>query len=169
MQNKIDLYIKALIIAFFIIILLPISNIDNSKYSPTENRRLANYKSFYDTKTGKINTNYGKDFENWFKDRFFGRKQLIQLNALIKYHFSGRFLLSKKIIIDKKNNYFYKQTSNIVYKTKEQEKISEQLSSFNEYCKRHNIKLYVVILPLKEIIIIHILKKLYLISIKIML
>ena len=73
--------IEILFLAIIIIMLfLPMCHIDKKDKSRSENRTLAKYKPFI--QDNKINYNYGRDFDNWFNDRFFLRKPVVKAYAL---------------------------------------------------------------------------------------
>lgn len=127
------------------------SNINQNKYSDTENRFLSDYKPLI-TNEGLLNFNFGKDFESWFNDRFALRKELIDLNY--KY----KIAINNKIETDK--IYYYKD-SNVVF-TKYHATSLKQLSNkdikdavqafdnLNRFCENHKIKLYVLIVPYNQ-------------------
>ena len=79
LQHKSRIEIVFLAI-FFIFLFIPMSKINQDAKSETENRYLAKYKPLI-TKEGQLNLSFGKDFENWFNDRFAMRKELNYLNA----------------------------------------------------------------------------------------
>ncbi len=133
---------------FFILLFLPISHIDQSKISYTENRTLAKYHPLI-TKKGKLNLKFGKEYEEWFNDRFFLRKNLIFL------HYTTRLLINKKISDD---TILYSSSNNwAIYKSHIPNKRNldkntylkslSNLDMFNKFCIKNNIKLYVLIVP----------------------
>lgn len=70
------------IILFLVASVIPCIHIDfHSEKSYTENRYLGKYGQLF--KAGRINLNYGKEFESWFNDRFFGRPLLLSINNKI--------------------------------------------------------------------------------------
>lgn len=138
---------------FFVLLFLPISRIDQSKISISENRTLAKYPNLL-TKNGKLNIKFGKDFENWFNDRFFLRNELINLNTIYKI-FSYKHFETNKTFYYKEYNVVFSKThipeKNTVPK-KELPKIAASLDKFNLFCQKHNIKLYVLIVPYNQYI-----------------
>ena len=140
------------LIVVLVILIIPVLSINKDVISEEENRTLTKYKSIYNKENKTINTTYCKDFENWFKDRFFGRLFLIHINNNIKYFLSGRFVRYKEVIIDKNNEIMYGTLQVSAIPTADQNKIRNKLQSLNEYLKKQNIKLYVVVVPQKETI-----------------
>ena len=70
-NSKIDIIFLTV---FFIFLLIPISYINNEEISYAENRSLAKFYPIY-TKQEGVNFNFGKQFDNWYNDRFNLRKQ----------------------------------------------------------------------------------------------
>lgn len=139
--------------AFFIMLFVPMSHINQGKIAKSENRQLAKWHSLI-KKDGEINFNFGKDYENWFNDRFALRKNLIDLNYIYK------FPINKKIETEKM--YYYKD-SNVVFNkghipkketfSKENiQPVAMELNKLNDFCNNHNIKLYVLIVPYNQYI-----------------
>lgn len=145
------LKINFIIISFFILI-MPVLRINKGNISILENREFALYKPLYNKENKIFNHNYGKDFEVWLKDRFLGRIYFINLYTTLKFFSPGRFVRTNNVIIDKENNFMYQYVISDMYNINELGEVSNELSNFNEYCKRRNIKLYVVIIPQKETI-----------------
>ena len=83
----------AIIIALFV--LIPIIRISKNNNSIVENRNLSQYKHLFID--GKINESYGKDFNDWLNDQFFGRFFWISCNFNIKYEIDRRYETSKAI------------------------------------------------------------------------
>ena len=133
---------------FFILLFLPISHIDKNDISYNENRTLAKFYPLI-TEKGKLNLTFGKDFEAWFNDRFFLRKNLIFL------HYTTKLLINKKIRDDKiiyssKNNWAirpYHIPSKKIFTNHRYAEVLNILNNFNEFCINNNIKLYVLLVP----------------------
>ena len=128
--------------------MVPLVNIDKSGSSQQENRTLANFPELI--LEGKPNYNFGKEFEAWLDDRFYGRQKLInvrfwlmnKINGKIEneYAFVGQdgWMFEKKDIfaipsIDDQNQLLNNAIN--IYK-----KLGEKL-------KEKNIPLYIVFLP----------------------
>lgn len=130
----------------------PLFHIDNSVISSSENRRLTVYKSFYNAKNNKFNLNFGNNFEDFLKDRFHFRIELISLIKYVKYFLCARFVKFDQAFLDK-NNYMMYDTLKITTRTPlDYTPILKDLSIFNKYCEERNIKLYVAIHPSKDMI-----------------
>ena len=78
-KNKTDFIF---ICIFVILLFIPMSHISKAKMSHRENRMLANKPEFIID--GKINNEYGSQYDTWFQDRFYGREQIIRLYYHIK-------------------------------------------------------------------------------------
>ena len=147
-KSRIDIVFLAI---FFLIMFIPMMRISNEKISAEENRTLAEYKALFKEK-GILNYNYGKDFENWYNDRFNLRKRLIQLHTNLKNILSTNIYQNSKVIFNKKNNWMF-TTSTSTHRTydhkniKQDEKIINELKKFNNFLAKNNIKLYVLIVP----------------------
>lgn len=151
-QSKID---KVFLFIFFLILIIPSFKIDKSDISGNENRTLAKYKGFIVDE--RINFNFGKDFENWFNDRFLTRNQLISLNTKINNLFSPNHSENIENIMGSDNWLFYKKESStenyrnsIVFTDKELQDIAKNLERIQSDVKSKNAKFYLVICPDKD-------------------
>ena len=74
-----------LVFAFFIFLFIPMMNINTSEMAQAkkENRMLAKYVPLFGD--NGINLNYGKNFETWFNDRFWGRERVIKSFSRLRY------------------------------------------------------------------------------------
>ena len=151
-QSRIDIIFLSV---FFILLFLPISHIDQSKISQTENKTLAKYPHMI-TKKGKLNLEFGKKFDEWFNDRFYLR------NAIVKYYIQTKYKITYKIY--SKNDYFCNKKTNWMgsFKNpsyahyynnkKELESIILGANTIQNFCNNNNIKLYILIAPVKSTI-----------------
>ena len=149
-QSRIEIIFLSV---FFVLLFLPVSHINQSKISKFENRNLAKSPHLI-TKNENLNLKFGKEFEHWFNDRFFLRRELINLNTIYK-------LLSYKHFETNKT-FYYKEYNVVFSKTHIPEKdtvpkkmlpkIVHSMDQFNLFCKKHNIKLYVLIVPYNQYI-----------------
>lgn len=144
-QSRIDIIFLTI---FFIVLFIPMSNINKSEISETENRTLAKWQPIL-AEEGKLNLTFGKDFESWFNDRFTFRQEIINVHNILFF--------SSNLIIHSSNNSLYNTKSHwmfaknhIKYKLNEYplEEIISNLDRFNDFCNRHGIKLYVLITPM---------------------
>ena len=99
---------------FFILAIIPALYINKDEKSKSENRILATYKPLIEN--NRINTTYGKDFENFFNDRFNCRHTIISNYHFIKAVFSIQHYETDTLIYSKKHNLLaikYLQSTNI--------------------------------------------------------
>ena len=133
---------------FFILLFVPMLKIDNvSTFSKQEGRSLAKYKPLI-KKGHKINYNYGKDFDNWFNDRFFLRNIITGIYSDFKYKLAYNYYENTKGYINKRNNWISEE---YVSKTDKDKKLTiYNINKLKEFCDKHNIKFYIMIVPQKE-------------------
>ena len=136
------------LICFFVILFIPMLHIDDSKISKNENRTLATWKPFINKK-GEINFNFGKDFDNWFNDRFNLRNEIVSINHNIRhinkiYTFNNSYYDKKYNILYTKNAFGLAEPKN---KEEAKKKYLEKLTKFEKYCNDKNIKLYILLVP----------------------
>lgn len=140
---------------FFISLFIPFSCVDTDDISKMENRTLAKWVPLYEN--GKINYNFGKDFNNWFNDRFYLRKRMINLHYWTLSLF-GNYYETDEIIYNKKADFAYNKTFNAVdrflkkdpFTETELKKIYSTFEKLNKYCNENNVKLYVILSNDKE-------------------
>lgn len=136
------------VIIFFTMLIIPILKIDSAKTSKTENRTLAVFPE-------KVNQKFGKNFEAWFNDRFFGREFMLKVNDNLKK--INTKLQNDKAFLAKDNWMFYKPDDSIINYTNKKnlpdanlKKILTYLSDIDNWCKQHNKQFYFVIPPDKN-------------------
>ncbi len=138
---------------FFVLLCLPALNIDKNNISKKENRVLKKYSPMV-TQEGKINYNYGKDFNAWFSDRFFLRRDLIDLyyNQFI----IAKNLRTRKVIKGKDNWLFYginsavdSYTNKNTFSNEDLELAKKRLEEINNLAKARHKEFYFVIAPSK--------------------
>ncbi|MBE7713825.1 MAG: hypothetical protein E7Z87_08785 [Cyanobacteria bacterium SIG26] len=123
------------------------SNINQNTISKNEGRKLAKWKPLITT-NGEINYNFGKDFDKWFNDRYYLRNVIIENQASLMYHLQKNRHIGTEATIIKRNGYIFPNAYKIDKLTKSEiELYAENLNKFNNYCKKNNIKLYIVIPP----------------------
>lgn len=140
---------------FFVLLFIPMMKIDNSLISEKENRTLAKWKPLIID--GKINYTFGKDFDNWFSDRFFQREDFI--NLYYNQFIISKNLRTKKVIKGKDNWLFYGIQSSVNMFTNKNlfdetglKQVAKYLTDIDEYCKKRNKKFYFMIAPSKPMI-----------------
>lgn len=142
---------------FFILVILlafiPIFKINKDTESESENRTLAIYKPFIDSKH-KINKNYGTDFNNWINDHFWIRNDLMKNQNSLKYLIDGK--VDNKFVFQGKDKWlFLKGNINRMAKSDSYyegiyEETSKAIRRFNDFCAKNNAKLYIVLAPFGE-------------------
>ncbi len=141
-QSRIEIVFLSI---FFIFLFVPISHINQDEISKNENRTLAKWSSLI-KEGGVINYNFGKDYNNWFNDRFCLRQFLLDIHTKIIFKFTGK---AEKGMLDK-NGFLYKDEEfNYSYSGSVNEKYYLELIKFDKYLKEHNIELYVLLVPTK--------------------
>ena len=138
-KSRIDIIFLTI---FFVFLFIPMSNINQDERSIQENRMLAKWQPL--VKDNKINFNFGKDFEAWFNDRFNFRQIFVNIYNSI---FFKQILANG--IIDKKTGFTY---FNGLFRHSTIKQIKgniQYLYDFDDFCKKHNIKLYTLIVPSK--------------------
>ena len=146
-NSRIDI---VFVIVFGLLLFLPASHISVAEKSLSENRMLAKAPKMI--VNGSLNHQYTKQFEEWFNDRFLGREYIIRIYENILYFFNT--------VYQNKRIYFFKDTGYIFHKTHYPfppphtsiriKKITDAVRRLDDLCKDHNIRLYVLIVPLKE-------------------
>lgn len=137
------------IICFLLICILPVCKISGAEKSEHENRTLAVYKPLFTT-DGHLNNSYGKDFEEWFSDRYFLRAPLIKLYVNMQYFLTRRYLTFNNDIFDKKDNWLFDNTTFNEHFTNEQfNEIAQSMDNLQKYFNDKNTKLYILIIPPK--------------------
>ena len=151
-KSRIDIVFLAI---FFLIMFIPMMRISNEKTSKTENRNLATYKPLFKTKGG-LNFNYGKDFDNWFSDRFNLRKELVSLDTNLNYKLRIGAVEKNKILLNKNTHWFtnirFHQMATEPFEENELKTYLQNLQDLQNYCKKHNKQMYVLFVPEKGII-----------------
>lgn len=149
--SRIDIVFFACMVA---VMFFPMMKINHEEKSVQENRMLAQYIPFIEK--GKINFNYGRDFENWFNDRFNHREWLINLNSKLNL-FLNRKLQSEKALHGKKNWLFTTRWNSVamfenknLFSADELEQIGSKMQSLAAWAKKHHIKFYIMLVPDKE-------------------
>ena len=153
-EFKIDKNVSRLDIIFltacFILLLVPISNINQDKISESENRALAQWKSFINNDSS-INFNFGKDFDAWISDRFAFRELLTKTCNKFMYKISKKYYQNNKAYMNKGTNWLYLKGGIFVNNLEEKTvKISRNLIDFKSFCNKNNIKFYLFIVPTKN-------------------
>lgn len=132
-------------------LLVPLFHINMADVTEQENRTLAKFPEM--EKKGTINSNYGKEFENWLGDRFWGRNELIDARFQVTYKINGRIENEKAFIGDDGWMFEKSKTLNIPSIESQRKKIEKDvriLKKFVDKFKDKNIPIYLVIVPDRE-------------------
>ena len=128
---------------------IPISHINRAEMSYQENRVLAKFQPLI-KENNKINFEFGKNFDDWFSDRFATRKILIKLNHIIKLKFVNDIYSEEPRYFSKSSHWAFNGdwvTSDDKKEFKFEE-FEKNIRKLNDFCNNNNIKLYILIAPL---------------------
>lgn len=137
-----------------IILVLPITKIDDKNDSKFENRRLNAKPTLYSNNI--FNYEYGRKFENWLSDHFRGRERIFKIYNSIENKLANR--LENKIALEGKDGWlFYKGDYSVKnyqnlnnFSVVQMENIKNRLEAKRNYCKSLGIDYYVLIAPDKN-------------------
>ncbi len=153
-KNNIPMPSIIFVFLFFLILFIPMLNINTDPKAIAENRRLANYKPLF--VENKINNAFGSDFEKWFNDRFFVRSELISFHDRLQNTLLNS-IENNKVLPGKDDWLFFKGDGSIAnfqniqkLSPSELERIAQYLSGINNWAKQHDKEFYYVILPDKN-------------------
>ena len=135
---------------FFILLFIPMSCISKKEKSLVENRYLAKKPMLIVDK--KFNLNFGKDFNDWFNDRFAARKIMINSNTSVKCILNRKSCQNGNIIYNKKYNLIYRDNfwgMELIEGDKKDilNTYVNNINRFKKYCDKENIKPYILIIP----------------------
>lgn len=138
------------LLIFCILLCIPASHISKAKKARGENRYLAQKAVLINHK--KLNLNFGKEFNEWFNDRFNMRKDAIRTDIVLKCMINRKNCKLGQVVYDKKHNLIYRDNfwgmpeiegdKSDILKT-----YVQNVNKLNEYCLDKNIKLYFLIVP----------------------
>lgn len=132
---------------FFVIIIIPMLHISNEKFSKEENRALATWKPLYSNSSG-WNYNFGNDYDKWFSDRYTYRDFYINLYSKLVLPLDNIYR-KKGSFWNKNNNWMFGQFENKLISPMEEKLLVKNIKHFNQFCRKNNIKLYIIIVPIK--------------------
>ncbi len=138
------------LLIFFILLCIPGSHISKAKKAQGENRYLAKKAKFINNH--KLNMSYGKEFNEWFEDRFNLRKNMIRWKVTIDCSLNTTYCGNKKITYYKKGHLFYRESyygAKEIAKNKQQilNEYANNINKLQRFCNDKNIKLYLLIIP----------------------
>lgn len=132
---------------FFILLFVPMLHISDAEKSEQENRMLAKYTPLIDYRGG-YNLKYGKNFDAWFSDRFWGRDELVKVYYKIKK--INRYIITAKASKLKNDWYFNNyDLSTLTISEKQKVQYKKNIQYLLQFCKENNIKCYMEIVPAK--------------------
>ena len=146
-KSRIDIIFLTI---FFILLFVPMLKIDSSEISAQENRSLAKWKPLI-KKHHKINYNFGKDFESWYNDRFFLRNIITGIYSDYRYKLAYNYYENAKGFVNKRNNWISTKFTPVTtkYTQKDKKLFVYNINKLKEFCNKHNIKFYIMIIPQK--------------------
>ena len=133
---------------------VPGVKINDAKESADENRVLAKYIPLM--KEHKINLEFGRNFDSWFNDRFFGRYDIISFyeKLICDINFKQE---NDRAMKGSDGWFFYKSNGSVLnyanlklFSEPELKLIAEYLSGINDWCEKRNKKFYFLICPDKN-------------------
>lgn len=130
---------------FFVFLFIPMLHINQDDISRKENRTLAKWKPLV-TANDTINFEFGNNFNEWFNDRFYLKEVFIALRSDISMLLANS---CEKGLFDKNTKTLYIKAH---FGSAHLDVIKDNfkaLYDFNSWCNKHNIKLYVLIVPRK--------------------
>lgn len=143
---------------FFGLLFIPMSNINTAEKSEQENRMLAKKpKLINDTGVG-YNTEYGKDTEKWFNDRFLGRTLAIKLDTALKF-IVNRVYKKGGALLFSDDNWMFVDRRLCTPSEREMLRVKNELHNLDKFCKQNHIKLYVLMVPFKNAVYHEILER----------
>ncbi len=141
-HSRIDI---VFLVAFVILLFIPMSQISKETKDMRENRMLATFPTLIVNNT--FNTNYTKQFENWFNDRFRGRDKLLHVYTEVEK--ANSIIKNDKGGFDQKTHWGYDQWQ-INHRPLPHDKDKEILVSLQElqkFLEENDIKFYLFIVP----------------------
>lgn len=145
--SRIDIVFLAV---FVVILLLPMSHFSDALKSEQENRVLAKKPKFIEK--DKINDKFGPKFDLYFNDRFLGRETLI--NAYNNLKMSLYSYMQNTLEVEGFDEYIFQKA---LYEEMSQKipedkirLIAKNIAHLQDFAKKNNIDLYIMIPPSKE-------------------
>ena len=142
--SRIDIVFLA---CFFVMLFIPMSRISDAEKSEQENRMLAKFPTAQRVKTA---SDFSKQFEAWFNDRFLGRKFLVDIHDKVLFYLN-KYYATHKAFMGKDGWMFnnYSQIQKRKISQKELKQYQASIKSFLQFCGAHDIKCYIEIVPRK--------------------
>ena len=146
------LYNITLLILIITFSLFPILKINPEIKSEIENRNLSSFSPLISN--GKIDISFGKNFNDWLNDRFFGRIFCLQVNTLIRAYINNK-IENGQVLAGRDRWYFRKENlillnNHNIDVSNNYSKTMNNLLRLSKYCKDNNTDLYILVMPCNE-------------------
>ena len=150
-RERICLSDMLLLVVFFLLLFIPLISISDAVKSVRENRMLAVKPELKDIFREK--SDYGRRYEDWFNDHFYGRVVLKKLHNNFRNKLSRVIRTDKAIYLKESGwEFLLPLVSGWAYRTDFFQSAAQNLVQLNQFCQQHQIKLYVLEVPKKEIV-----------------
>lgn len=140
------------VVIFFSLLFFPMLRISEEERSVVENRALAKYKPLF--AEGKINFDYGRNFDKFYGDRFFLRERVVRAYMDLRYHLAKNYYSTGMGFLNKQNGWMHShlhQSKSGAYLSEEKlDKYEYSIGKFMEFCDSNDIKLYILLSPDKS-------------------
>lgn len=154
-MNKVQKIDLVFVVFVFLFLSIPNIYINQEKISIKENRTLSAYKHLFTN--GKINTNYGTDFEAFYGDHFFTRNILLNLHAKISKFCPQNTLGNSNVFVgtdgwlfNRLDNAYSNYVNTSFFSITELNKILNYLESIDSWCKKNKKQFIFFIAPDKN-------------------
>lgn len=142
------------LIFVFILLIFPITKINNEDKSDEENRQLAKKWELFNE--NGFNINFSKEFDAWINDRFRGRAEILRSYNTCDYFVMGK--VENNMAFKGEDNWlFYKGDESIInfqnrklYSDEQLTKIRDIINMRKKYLKKYGIDYYIMIVPDKN-------------------
>ena len=145
----------AFLFFFFVLALLPALKIDRSSIvSKEENRLLAPFPFVFSNSVP--NSCFGRQFEDWYSDRFWGRSEMVRLHTALMSRFDGR--VENEKAFGKRNGWMFltgpaKDSFGwSVFSDAVKKVIVDGLNRQGAWCNAHGIRFCFLLVPEKSTI-----------------
>lgn len=144
-------FINKRIVFYSVVLLLsilPVIKINKSDISINENRNLAKFKSIFEG--GKINLSFGKEFNDYLNDRFFGRQFIMSWYRDLKYTVDRRY--ENSTAIQGKDGWLFEKFDPNMFSTSgdADKLILDKMIQLQEQCNNKGIKVVFASIPEKN-------------------
>lgn len=133
---------------FFIILFIPMSHISKKDISTQENRTLTKWSGLIKP-NGEINFEFGKNFNEWYNDRFNFREKIISINQKIKQSFEPYIYCTQYACWNKRTNWMYWPSKFKQYDLDDEATYIYSMKKLKDFSNNNKIDLYVMVVPNK--------------------